>query len=224
MLATPTGAAKEMKRDRKLSTEPKEKPKLKDPAPKSSKSSKGKKRKGGEGGLPADPGAEEDINNNKAKKGKNAHVDVEETAENSWQGVLEADQPKSKKSKNVEEEVEDTLPESSTKATKHSKNSRIPAKQPSPEPSENDDVAEEDKAEDKEADDSHLHGFSTDNDDSSDEEDSKYLAWEGVDLGKLPTIAKDDATVKRKLEKAKRQKVSILYLWIVIRGYSICLD
>ena len=219
MLATPTGAAKEMKR-RKLSTEPKAKPKLKDPAPKSSKSSKGKKREGGEGGLAADPGAEEDINNKKAKKGKNAHVNVEETAENSWQGVLEADQPKSKKSKDVEEVVEETLPESSTKTTKHSKNSRIPVKQPSPEPSENDDVAEEDE----EADDSHLHGFSTDNDDSSDEEDSKYLAWEGVDLGKLPTIAKDDATVKRKLEKAKRQKVSILYLWIVIRGYSICLD
>jgi nucleolar protein 15 len=28
------------------------------------------------------------------------------------------------------------------------------------------------------------------------------------DVGKLPTIAKDDATVKKKLEKAKRNPVS----------------
>ena len=31
----------------------------------------------------------------------------------------------------------------------------------------------------------------------------------GIDIGKLPTIAKDDATVKRKLEKAKRKPVRL---------------
>lgn len=54
-------------------------------------------------------------------------------------------------------------------------------------------------------DDDHLYGFSTDEDDSSDDD---VVAGEELDTGRLPTIAKDDATVKRKLEKAKRHPVS----------------
>ncbi|KAH7928256.1 RNA-binding domain-containing protein [Leucogyrophana mollusca] len=53
-----------------------------------------------------------------------------------------------------------------------------------------------------EEDEGHLYGFSTDDEDSSDDD---APVDEGVDIGKLPTIAKDDATVKRKLEKAKSQ-------------------
>ena len=53
-----------------------------------------------------------------------------------------------------------------------------------------------------------LHGFSTDDDDSSDEEDGMDAETSAFDVSALPTIAKDDATVKRKLEKAKRQPVS----------------
>ncbi|KIK96036.1 hypothetical protein PAXRUDRAFT_826421 [Paxillus rubicundulus Ve08.2h10] len=48
----------------------------------------------------------------------------------------------------------------------------------------------------------YLHGFSTDDDDSSDDE----VVEDGVDVGKLPTVAKDDATVQKKLERAKRQQ------------------
>jgi len=55
----------------------------------------------------------------------------------------------------------------------------------------------------------HLHGFSTDDDDSSDEEDAMDDGPSEFDLGKLPTIAKDDATVKRKLEKAKQHPVRL---------------
>ena len=47
--------------------------------------------------------------------------------------------------------------------------------------------------------------FESDDDDSSDEEIADDIP--GIDIGKLPTIAKDDATVKRKLEKAKRKPV-----------------
>jgi nucleolar protein 15 len=54
----------------------------------------------------------------------------------------------------------------------------------------------------------HLHGFSTDDDDSSDEEHGMDDEPAALDLVKLPTIAKDDAAVRRKLEKAKRQPVS----------------
>ena len=50
-----------------------------------------------------------------------------------------------------------------------------------------------------------LHGFSSD-EDSSDDDAAPDIP--GVDVDKLPTIAKDDATVKRKLEKAKREPVS----------------
>lgn len=49
-----------------------------------------------------------------------------------------------------------------------------------------------------------LHGFSSDEDDSSDDEPAVF------DVEKLPTVAKDDAAVKRKLEKAQRQQVCFL--------------
>lgn len=50
----------------------------------------------------------------------------------------------------------------------------------------------------------HLFGFSTDDDDSSDDE---VNVEDGIDVGKLPTVAKDDATVQKKLERAQRQQV-----------------
>jgi len=57
--------------------------------------------------------------------------------------------------------------------------------------------------------DDHLHGFSTDEDDSSDEEEVMDEESHAVDIEKLPTIAKDDAAVKQKLERAKRQPVML---------------
>lgn len=51
-----------------------------------------------------------------------------------------------------------------------------------------------------------MYGFSTDDEDSSDEE---VIVEKGVDVGKLPTVAKDDATVQKKLERAQRQQVRI---------------
>ena len=50
-----------------------------------------------------------------------------------------------------------------------------------------------------------LHGLSSDDQDSSDEE----VKMPGITISKLPTIAKDDKIVKQKLEKAKRQPVRI---------------
>ena len=61
---------------------------------------------------------------------------------------------------------------------------------------------------------SHLHGFSTDDEDSSDEEDAIDDEPSAFDVSKLPTIAKDDATVKQKLDKAKRQSVGLPILLI----------
>jgi nucleolar protein 15 len=61
----------------------------------------------------------------------------------------------------------------------------------------------------EEEDDVHLHGFSSDDENSSDEELEDDV---GLDVTKLPTRAKDDEAVKRKLEKAKREAVCICFV------------
>jgi len=63
-----------------------------------------------------------------------------------------------------------------------------------------DDSASEDAEEESEE---VLYGFSTDED--SDDDDMEVGDGEGVDIGKLPTIAKDDRSIQRRLEKAKRE-------------------
>lgn len=65
-----------------------------------------------------------------------------------------------------------------------------------------------------------LHGFSSDEDSSDDDDAAPEIP--GVDVGKLPTIAKDDVTVKRKLEKAKREPTQdrgVLYLARIPHGF-----
>ncbi|KAF8905028.1 hypothetical protein CPB84DRAFT_1772215 [Gymnopilus junonius] len=98
----------------------------------------------------------------------------------------------------------------------------IKAKTPEPRPQsdEEEDAEPTSDQEDSEEHD-HLHGFSTDDDDSSDEDAMDDEPSE-FDLGKLPTIAKDDATVKRKLEKAKQQQTEdrgVLFLGRLPHGF-----
>ncbi|KIK10287.1 hypothetical protein K443DRAFT_670913 [Laccaria amethystina LaAM-08-1] len=101
------------------------------------------------------------------------------------------------------------------------KTKKLKAPTPEPEPSaeeEEQDVAAEDSGEN----DTHLHGFSTDDDDSSDEEDIAEEEPSTFDVAKLPTIAKDDAIVKRKLEKAKRNPTEdrgVLFLGRLPHGF-----
>ncbi|RXW20368.1 hypothetical protein EST38_g5477 [Candolleomyces aberdarensis] len=67
----------------------------------------------------------------------------------------------------------------------------------------------------------HLHGFSTD-EDSSDEDSDMDAEPSAFDVAKLPTIAKDDATVKKKLEKAKRKPTGnrgVLFLGRIPHGF-----
>ena len=66
--------------------------------------------------------------------------------------------------------------------------------------------ANDDEGEGESEDEEPLHGLSSEDDqDSSDEE----IDIPGIDISKLPTIAKDDKVLKQKLEKAKRQPVCI---------------
>ncbi|KAI5830842.1 hypothetical protein K523DRAFT_301821 [Schizophyllum commune Tattone D] len=81
-----------------------------------------------------------------------------------------------------------------------------------------DDSEETESADDDSDDAASIHGFSTDEDDSSDEE----VDDTPVDAGKLPTVAKDDETVARKLERAKRQQSAdrgVIYIGRLPHGF-----
>ncbi|KAG8721707.1 hypothetical protein FRC09_007498 [Ceratobasidium sp. 395] len=68
----------------------------------------------------------------------------------------------------------------------------------------------------------HLQGFSSDENSSDEDDGDDAPEIPGVDVGKLPTIAKDDATVKRKLDKAKKEPTQdrgVLYLARIPHGF-----
>ena len=85
---------------------------------------------------------------------------------------------------------------------------------------EDEEEGESEEEADEEADDDSseeelLHGLSSDDDDDQDSSDEE-VEHPGIDISKLPTIAKDDKIVKQKLEKAKRKPVcitSVLFSW-----------
>ncbi|KAF5392784.1 hypothetical protein D9757_001024 [Collybiopsis confluens] len=111
-----------------------------------------------------------------------------------------------------------------SKARSTTKKSKI-TREPSPEaPSLNseEEVEEEGAGDDEEqqSDDEEaiLQGFQSDEDDSSDEE----LDGPPIDITKLPTVSKDDAVVKQKLEKARKQPTvdrGVLYLGRLPHGF-----
>ncbi|KAI9439866.1 hypothetical protein H4582DRAFT_1943545 [Lactarius indigo] len=96
---------------------------------------------------------------------------------------------------------------------------------PGPEPSQSESEGGEPEApheqeSSSEAEDVHLYGFSTDEDSSGDDLDVDEGA--DIDVGSLPTISRDDATVKRKLEKAKRKpaaETGVVYLGRIPHGF-----
>ncbi|KAJ7284863.1 hypothetical protein C8J57DRAFT_1289686 [Mycena rebaudengoi] len=153
---------------------------------------KAKKDEAAEVPVEAVPPVAEEEPKKKEKKKKTAKA-VEEVAPEP-----EATLPptKLKKSKAPAPEPPAEVPKPAAKKSK--KAAKAPEPEPSPEPAEASDEDEEDAPP--------LHGFTTDDDDSSDDDDDAAMAVEEspFDVAKLPTIAKDDATVKRKLEKAKR--------------------
>lgn len=65
-----------------------------------------------------------------------------------------------------------------------------------------------------------LHGFSSESDSSDEEDDGVDSA--PIDVAKLPTVAKDDTSVARKLERAKRKAVEdrgVIYLGRIPHGF-----
>ncbi|CAE6390595.1 unnamed protein product [Rhizoctonia solani] len=67
----------------------------------------------------------------------------------------------------------------------------------------------------------HIQGFSTD-EDSSDDDGDEAPELPGIDLAKLPTIAKDDETVKRRLAQARKEPArdrGVLFLGQIPHGF-----
>ena len=54
----------------------------------------------------------------------------------------------------------------------------------------------------------HIHGFSTDAD--SDDDDTMVAETPALDVSHLPTVAKDDVVVQKRLQRAKSKPVSTL--------------
>lgn len=120
---------------------------------------------------------------------------VEENSPSTGKDVLERPSKKAKAStsSSISKLKRTTLKQTSTPAVE---------KEPSTSSKESDDDAPEHPQA------THLHGFSSGSDSSdSDSDDDEEIDDAPVDVGKLPTIAKDDATVKRKLAKAHKQPV-----------------
>ncbi|CAE6461886.1 unnamed protein product [Rhizoctonia solani] len=83
--------------------------------------------------------------------------------------------------------------------------------------------SDEEQSEQEEGDgeETHIQGFSTDEDSSGDDGD-EAPELPGIDLAKLPTVAKDDASVKRRLDQAKKEPAQdrgVLFLGQIPHGF-----
>ncbi|KAI0775046.1 hypothetical protein BD413DRAFT_669790 [Trametes elegans] len=153
----------------------------------------------------------------KPRRGSTAARPAEETTKKAARKAASPEPQPSKKGKAVIATPEAFVQFSPTeKESKKSKSkSKSAPKAPTPAPEEQ--ASEEEDAAEEEQD---FYGFSSDDDDSSDDEMAEDIP--GIDIGKLPTVAKDDETVKRKLEKAKRKPTEdrgVIYLGRIPHGF-----
>lgn len=116
-----------------------------------------------------------------------------------------------------EAEAQSSQPKKSGKSADKSQKAAAPktrsSKKATPTVEEDEDEeneSAEEKEEGSDEEEAHLFGFSTDDADSSDDE--MNADPDPIEVTKLPTIAKDDAIVKQKLEKAKKKPVCVLLL------------
>ncbi|OJT02435.1 hypothetical protein TRAPUB_7002 [Trametes pubescens] len=154
----------------------------------------------------------------KSKKKRRGSIAAPSAEVASKEAVKEAAEPKTTKKGKAAPHESPVQPAPSKKESKKTKTKATP-KAPSPEPEASADEAEADGADEEDAE-KEFYGFSSDDDDSSDEEMAEDIP--GIDIGKLPTIAKDDETVKRKLEKAKRKPTEdrgVIYLGRIPHGF-----
>lgn len=77
-----------------------------------------------------------------------------------------------------------------------------------PSSKEEEEIMLEDSSDEEVEGEDHIHGFSTDADSSDD--DAMVAEAPALDVSQLPTVAKDDAAVQKRLQKARSKPVSIL--------------
>ncbi|KAI0087321.1 hypothetical protein BDY19DRAFT_1091876 [Irpex rosettiformis] len=197
----------------------------------SSKKTEGKRK------IVADISAEEDaaLAKKSKKTAKPAAGDSEDTVQ-AVKGIKEV--KKGSKSEKVhskaetkgkkiaveeeDEEVQSSKPKRSHKST--TKSQKIPSSKKAPLVTDSDEEENTQPTDGNEGDsdeqDVHLFGFSTDDADSSDEE--MNAEPDPIEVTKLPTITKDDAVVKQKLEKAKKKPTAdrgVIYLGRIPHGF-----
>jgi nucleolar protein 15 len=138
------------------------------------------------------------------------------------EGIKRVEQPRVTTAEETRRDTVKDLRKHANRPTLLAQKSRGPWKAPSPSPSLSptpefepshleDDEPEAPQEEDSPGEeDVHLYGFSTDEDSSDD--DMGVDEGAVLDVGSLPTVARDDATVKRRLEKAKRKPVRLSHL------------
>lgn len=146
----------------------------------------------------------------KARKAVMEADGVDTTEKQNGKETAKDDKPKEKgKKKAAVVEEKEVTAMVKNKGAKKNVASKPKAKSPSPAKSEVEEQAGSNAKEDAasgEEENVQMFGFSTDDDDDS-SDDEMNEERDAIDVGKLPTIAKDDAVVKRKLEKAKRKPV-----------------
>ena len=137
------------------------------------------------------------------------------------EGIKQAEQPRVTTAKGTDHDTVADTRKHVGRTTRLVRKPRGPWKAPSssPSPSSTSDLepshSEEEEPEAPQEEDNpnendiHLYGFTTDEDSSDDDLDVD----EGADLDvcSLPTVARDNAIVKRKLENAKRKAVRVLF-------------
>ncbi|KAH9998816.1 hypothetical protein BJV74DRAFT_794648 [Russula compacta] len=149
-----------------------------------------------------------------------------------WEGIKQAEQPRVTTAKGTHHDTVADTRKHADRTKRLVRKLRGPWKAPSssPSPSPTSDLepshSEEEEPEAPQEEDGpdennvHLYGFSTDEDSSDDDLDVNEGA--DLDLGSLPTVARDDAIVKRKLENAKRKAISetgVIYLSRIPHGF-----
>ncbi|KAK1215674.1 nucleolar protein [Marasmius sp. AFHP31] len=123
--------------------------------------------------------------------------------------------PSKPTSKSTKRKITEDSRDSSVKSKKPKSSPPQKQKEPSPDPQ-----SSHSEEEDEEEQEIPIHGLTSDEEDSEDDEFEGPI--EGIDVTKLPTVAKDDASVKRKLEKAKRQPTEdrgVIYIGRLPHGF-----
>ncbi|KIM21358.1 hypothetical protein M408DRAFT_104932 [Serendipita vermifera MAFF 305830] len=154
------------------------------------------------------------------KKGKKSAAKSKESVPNPAKGDEPLPQSSNRASKKRAREEPETANQGSKSNVKKKKVESKPVLEAPAISSDASDASEDDVAQDGEGDEEvYLHGFTTDEDSS---EDDDVMDQDPLEVKSLPNKAKDDADVKRRLDAAKRKPTAdrgVLYIGRIPHGF-----